>query len=107
MALGATATRVWQQVLGQSLGLIGIGVAVGTMAALGAGRVLTAPCRRAARAAWMRRRLCVRSRAGAEEPATCVAPLAEAMLSAMTSRDAVGAANRTALGGVYRLGFTQ
>ncbi len=41
MALGATATRVWQQVLGQSLGLIGIGVAVGTMAALGAGRVLT------------------------------------------------------------------
>jgi putative ABC transport system permease protein len=40
MALGATAARVRQLVLGQSLGLIAIGVGIGTVAAVAAGRVL-------------------------------------------------------------------
>jgi predicted permease len=40
MALGATAAKLRQLVLGQSLALIGLGVGAGTLAALGAGRVL-------------------------------------------------------------------
>jgi putative ABC transport system permease protein len=41
LALGATAARIRKLVLAQSLGLIGIGVAIGLVAALAAGRMLT------------------------------------------------------------------
>ena len=41
LALGATAARIRKLVLGQSLGLIGIGIAIGLVAALAAGRMLT------------------------------------------------------------------
>lgn len=41
LALGATAARIRKLVLAQSLGLIGIGVTIGLIAALAAGRMLT------------------------------------------------------------------
>jgi predicted lysophospholipase L1 biosynthesis ABC-type transport system permease subunit len=42
MALGAAPARVWRMVLRESLTLVGVGVVVGTMAALAASRLVTA-----------------------------------------------------------------